>query len=329
MSEKSDDGIVAEQHALVAMELEARKLSPKELIALRNFATAQLQEGNYPLAALQFSTLYRVGGETTDFLRCAISLRLSGDLNRADELFSEFSEKHGATYTSNIEAGLCKLARAQFGEATALFKRAVEANPTPQAKVLVGISLGRQHQVEDALTWFSDALVSDPELLSAKLEMGHTLFHADRYNEAISVYEGIPNSPPSSTPEVLIEQVHDRLGTCYDRLQRSESIRALLQDTRLWTSIVTPIHAANVVGWSLKVSEPVSDEIMIDLARRLHDKPGYREFIDVLTLRVVDRMRSGKVALEAYEEALAKSVYGRSALAVLRSWTFSDNRAPD
>ena len=46
MSEKSDDGIVAEQHALVAMELEARKLSPKELIALRNFATAQLQEGN-------------------------------------------------------------------------------------------------------------------------------------------------------------------------------------------------------------------------------------------------------------------------------------------
>jgi predicted O-linked N-acetylglucosamine transferase (SPINDLY family) len=116
------------------------------------------------------------------------------------------------------------------------YRRALTAgSPSRYALVALGVVLGCQERVEEAIACYRDALMLEPDALDARMNLADALFHIGQYNEARALYSGVMASHPDHGSAAAAILVCDMLTCSWSTMDDHAVARMHLQK-------LSPLH---------------------------------------------------------------------------------------
>jgi tetratricopeptide (TPR) repeat protein len=142
----------------------------------------------------------------------------------------------------NLIAGEKHLDAAEWSDAEAALRRAIDVNPqSAVAYSKLGVALVHQRRLDDAERAFAKAVAIDPGYAPAWSNLGNVYRETGRTEDALQAYE----RAVAADPDYWI--AHQNLGGLYKQMGRTgEAIAALKKATRL--SVKAPIRRPGEAG---------------------------------------------------------------------------------
>ena len=184
-------------------------------------------------------------------LEAAVAARVSGELAEASSLFDEILKSEMPSNSALMEAGLCKLALKDFFGAFKIFEILLVERNDLGATAWCGVALRRAGDRDSAMEYFRKALTADASNVTAMMEIGACYEEIEEFDDAIINYEALLDTTNGRRNGFI----WNRLGICYDRLNRDDAMRQLIESEDYLSSIDSPFGAASTLLWSLKYNK--------------------------------------------------------------------------
>ncbi len=125
----------------------------------------------------------------------------------------------------NLAASLTR--RGEFAEAERHFRAALEVNPNAETRTGLGIVLGQQGRVDEAMDQLQAAIEADPKQPTAYDQLGVILINEGKLEEAASNYRLLTGVLPSADAHQKLAQVLTGLGRTDEARAELEKAKAL------------------------------------------------------------------------------------------------------
>jgi tetratricopeptide (TPR) repeat protein len=293
------------------------QITEVELNELRGVAQSLSSNSQYGSASVVYQAAFAVGGKAEDLLNAAVSARLGKLLNRSATLFDHFFGVFGAIYPACMEAGLAKLELGLNKDAADLFRSAKSLKNTAHANLWLGVSLKRSGDIKSALEYLHAALQLDQNLVSASVEIGACHEALGDFTRAAEAYQSAALADDSPHHTYAL----NRLGLCLLQLRDDATLAKLLCSEKYKAHLDTDYAIASTILWSIKLNEPIHDEIILEKAKSNNLKGNRRMMFDALTIHLMRETKHDYFTRKSFVDLFSSDSYGKDALEIMRAFS--------
>lgn len=199
------------QAAVEALE-KALSLDPKHAKAHNNIALASIDLGELELAEAHYRESLAVEAQPSIHNDLGFVLERQGLYEEAEEHYRAALALDPASASAHFNLAAALARRGELGAAERHFRAALSAGPSARAGAGLGIVLGRQGRVDDAIAQLRLAIEADPNDPAAHEALGSILLEQGRLEEAASSYRQLARISPGPAADQKLANVLARLG---------------------------------------------------------------------------------------------------------------------
>jgi tetratricopeptide (TPR) repeat protein len=199
------------QEAVDALE-KALEVDPKHWKSHNNMALASIDIGELEMAEAHYRESLAIKPQPAIYNDLGFVLEREGLTDEAAEMYRKSLELDPASVAAHYNLAAALARSGQFAEAESHFRAALENNTNTQAYTGLGIVLGQQGRMDEAIASLNEAVKADPHNTAAYDQLGAILVQQGKLEEAASTYRLLIRNQPSAAAHRELAQVLVRLG---------------------------------------------------------------------------------------------------------------------
>lgn len=214
------------QQAVVEFE-KALAADPKHWKAHNNMALASIDLGELELAEAHYRESLAIEPQPAIYSDLGFVLERQGMVEEANELYRKSLELDPGSASAHYNLAGSLARRGEFAAAERHFRAALEERPNAQTFTGLGIVLGQQGRVDEAVASLRRAIEEDPRQPTAYDRLGTILLEQGKLDEAAAQFQALLGMRPSAVAHQKLAEVLMRLGRTDDARRELEMARSL------------------------------------------------------------------------------------------------------
>jgi len=219
------------REAVVEFE-KALAVDPKHWKAHNNLALASIDLGELEVAEAHYRESLAIEPQPAIYSDLGFVLEREGLGEEASEMYRKALELDPGSAAAHYNLAGSLARRGEFAAAEDHFRAALAENPNAQTYTGLGIVLGRQGRVDEAIANLNEAIRVDPEQPAAYDQLGAILAEQGRLEDAASAYRRLIRVRPSAAAHQKLAEALTGLGRSDEARQEMEMAKALSRSER-------------------------------------------------------------------------------------------------